>query len=187
MQKAFGFLPKRNMAATITKVALVDRGRVVGNSLAPTGWTDSVTCPVGATTCIIKDFQITEDCAIDPYCQNTSGKPTNITNIAVTTGQAVLSFDALGEATSIKLNIIDTTTDVNSVWSSSVSKAVGTTTATITDENITTSSTVKVYSSTTSGTPVSCKTVVISTGQVVVTFDALTEAASFRARIFNLS
>ena len=31
--------------------------------------------------------------------------------------------------------------------------------ATITDENITTSSTVKIYSSTTSGTPVSCKTV----------------------------
>ena len=175
------------MAATITKVALVDRGRVIGSGVAFTGWTDSVTCSAGATTCVIQDAQITADSVVDPYSQNASGTLINITNIAVTTGQAVLTFDALEEATSIKLNIIDISTDMSSTWSSSVSKAVGSTSATITDSAITTSSVIKVYSNTTSGTPVSCKTIVITSGQVALTFDELEEAASFRARIFNLS
>ena len=156
-----------------------------GGGGGSSGWTDSVTCSTGDTTCTIIDSQITTSSAVDPYCQNASGKPTNITNVVVTTGQAVLTFYALEEATSIKLNVIDISTDTSSSWSSSVSAAVGATSVTITDSNITTSSIVRIYSSTTSGAPATCNTIIVTTGQVALTFEELTEATSFRARIFN--
>ena len=65
-------------------------------------------------------------------------------------------------------------------FTSAVSAAVGATSATISDASITTSSVIDVYCETSSGTPVVVKQVTVTTGQAVLTFDALTEAASFK-------
>lgn len=71
-------------------------------------------------------------------------------------------------------------------WSSSVSKAIDDTTCTIQDPKITTSSIIEPFYSNVSGDNVVIKNQIATTGQVVLTFDALLEATSFRVRITNL-
>jgi len=90
-----------------------------------------------------------------------------------------------GTGISIVSNVISATGGGSGTWSSAVSKAVGSTSVTISDPAIATTSAIDIYSQNTSGTPISLSTVVATTGQVVVSFDALTEATSFKAHIFN--
>jgi hypothetical protein len=91
-----------------------------------------------------------------------------------------------GTGISIVSNVISATGGGgNDTWSSAVSKAVGSTSVTISDPAIATTSAIDIYCQNTSGTPISLSTVVATTGQVVVSFDALTEATSFKAHIFN--
>lgn len=68
-------------------------------------WSSSVSCLVGDTTCTITDASILTTSVIEPFAENASGDVIAVTNIAVTTGQAVLTFGALEEATSFKLRI----------------------------------------------------------------------------------
>lgn len=68
-------------------------------------WSSSVSCVVDDTTCTITDSKIATTSIIEPFSENASGDTVVVTNITVTTGQAVLSFDALTEATSFKLRI----------------------------------------------------------------------------------
>lgn len=68
---------------------------------------------------------------------------------------------------------------------SAVSAAIGATSATITDSAIATTSTIDIFSETSSGALVNVKSCVVTTGQVVLSFDALEEAASFKLHIYN--
>lgn len=66
-------------------------------------WSSAVSQAVGDTTCTITNAAITTSSILDPYCETSSGKPVSIKQITVTTGQAVLTFDALTEAATFKL------------------------------------------------------------------------------------
>lgn len=70
-------------------------------------WSSAVSCLVGDTTCTITDSAILSTSIIVDFCENSSGTKIAVTQIDVTTGQAVLHFDALEEATSFKLHIIN--------------------------------------------------------------------------------
>lgn len=69
-------------------------------------------------------------------------------------------------------------------WSSFVSCAIGDTSVTITNSNITANSVIEPF---TKGltTPVACDTITVTAGQVVITFEALTTACSIGVRITN--
>ena len=82
-----------------------DRIDDIEDVLAETSYTSAVSCLVDDTTCTITDTAIKTTSLIEVFSSNTSGDTTVVTNIAVTTGQAVLTFDALVEATSFKLRI----------------------------------------------------------------------------------
>ena len=68
-------------------------------------YTAPVSALTGATTCTISHSAITTDSIIEAFTSNTSGDVVSITNVAITSGQAVLTFDALAEDTSFKLRI----------------------------------------------------------------------------------
>ena len=68
---------------------------------------------------------------------------------------------------------------------SAVSAAISATSVTITDSAIATTSTIDIFSETSSGALINVKSCVVTTGQAVLTFDALTEAASFKLHIYN--
>ena len=67
----------------------------------------SVSCAIGATSCTITDAAIATTSLVHPFSSNTSGTPIPFTSITVTTGQAVIAFDALEEATSFKVMIMN--------------------------------------------------------------------------------
>lgn len=66
-------------------------------------FTSPVSAAIGATSATITDAAILTTSVIDPYCETASGNAVGITNITITTGQAVLTFGALTEAASFKL------------------------------------------------------------------------------------
>lgn len=68
-------------------------------------YSSTVSCLVGDTTCTITDANILTTSIIEPYTQNSSGNPISYTNIAVTTGQAIITFSALEEATDFIVKI----------------------------------------------------------------------------------
>lgn len=72
-------------------------------------WTDSVSCAIGDSSVTIRDANISTTSIIELFCQNASGTPVGMNNVAVTNGQAVLSFDALTEATEFKIHIVNST------------------------------------------------------------------------------
>lgn len=68
-------------------------------------YTSSVNAVVGDTTCTISDSSITTTSLIEPFSSNSTGDTIAIKNIAVTAGQAVLTFKALTVDTSFRLRI----------------------------------------------------------------------------------
>lgn len=70
-------------------------------------YTDPELCAIDDESCTIEDEAILTTSIIDVYSENSSGTPINVESIVVTTGQAVLSFDALEEATSFMLHVIN--------------------------------------------------------------------------------
>ena len=72
------------------------------------------------------------------------------------------------------------------IWTSTVSKLVGATSATISNSNITTTSRVEIFGQTSSGKPFVYKTMTASNGSVSLTFDALTENTDICARVTNI-
>ena len=68
---------------------------------------------------------------------------------------------------------------------SAVSAAISATSVTITDAAIATTSTIDIFSETSSGALVNVKSCVVTTGQAVLSFNALEEAASFKLHIYN--
>ena len=68
-------------------------------------------------------------------------------------------------------------------WTSPVACAAGATTCTINDANITTNSTIDVYSECSSGNTISITNIAISNGSAVLTFPALAEATNFKIHI----
>lgn len=71
-------------------------------------WTSTVSCAVGDTTATISNASIHTTSSIKPYAQTSSGAVVGYTSIAVTEGQAVVTFAAaLEEAASIKLQIFN--------------------------------------------------------------------------------
>ena len=80
----------------------------LGNDVAALNvWTTPVSCAVGDTTVTIQNANILTTSVIDAYSENASGTPLNIESIVATTGQAVLTFEALEAATNIKLHIMN--------------------------------------------------------------------------------
>lgn len=76
---------------------------------------------------------------------------------------------------------------VEGVMTTPVTCAVGSTSVTISDANISTSSTIHVQSQTSSGKPLAWTSVVATTGQAVITFkSALTESTDVRLKILNI-
>ena len=73
----------------------------------------------------------------------------------------------------------------NGKWSDPVDCSIGATSCTIYDNAIKTTSMVDLYFQKTGSGLIYLKTESVSTGRISVTFDALTEATSFRAKIFN--
>ena len=91
-------------SVTSASTDLVESGGVYTAIESAKGtFTTAVSAAVGATSATISDASITTASVIDAYCDTTSGKPVVVKQITVTTGQAVLSFDALTEAASFKL------------------------------------------------------------------------------------
>ena len=74
---------------------------------------------------------------------------------------------------------------VSSVWSSTVSGAVGDTSVTVSNSSIATTSTITPYCSNSSGTPIALNTLTVSSGSAVISFPALTEATTFKLLIQN--
>lgn len=70
-------------------------------------WTAPVACAIGDTDCTIQNLSILTTSIIEDWCENASGTKIAVPQITVTNGQAVLSFDALEEATSFRLHIIN--------------------------------------------------------------------------------
>lgn len=71
----------------------------------PVIMTTPVSAAVGATSVTIQNAAITANSTIDIYAGNASNtSPKNLTK-TVSSGQVVLTFDALEEATSFKLHI----------------------------------------------------------------------------------
>lgn len=68
-------------------------------------WTSPVAAIIGATSVTITNSNITTASIIDSYCENVSGTPIGINSCVITTGQIVLSFDALTEATNFRIHI----------------------------------------------------------------------------------
>ena len=68
-------------------------------------WTASVNKLTGDTSATITDAKITTSSIVEPFSSNSSGNTVIVTKITVTTGQAVIYFDALAEATSFKARI----------------------------------------------------------------------------------
>lgn len=66
-------------------------------------FTSPVSAAIGATSVTITDAAIKTTSTIDDYCETASGKKVPVNQITTTTGQAVLSFDALTEAASFML------------------------------------------------------------------------------------
>ena len=66
-------------------------------------FTSAVSAAIGATSATITDAAIKTTSTIDDYCETASGKKVPVKQITITTGQAVLSFDALTEAASFIL------------------------------------------------------------------------------------
>lgn len=82
-------------------------GRVdtIETALTKEKMSSKVTCAIGATSATITDASIATTSIIYPYFENTSGDAMAYTNITVTTGQAVVSFAALTEATDVYVKI----------------------------------------------------------------------------------
>lgn len=173
--------------ANIQNVALVDRGRVItggGSSVPSSKWTNPVSCSIGDTTVTIEDDNILTSSAIDVYIQTASGTEVPHDSVEVSAGEAVITFSsALEEAATVRLNILDTT---SFGWSEAVSCAIGDTTVTITDDNLYSTSIVKVYCDVASGIPVIPTSTTVTTGQAVLEFEALEEAVIFKLLITNL-
>ena len=74
---------------------------------APFTITASVSASVSATSVTVSDLSISATSLLTPYCQNTSGSIVPIKTCIATTGSATLTFDALDEATSFKLMVIN--------------------------------------------------------------------------------
>ena len=68
-------------------------------------YTSSVNAVVGDTTCTISDSSIATTSLIESFSSNSTGDTIAIKNIAVTAGQAVLTFKALTVDTSFRLRI----------------------------------------------------------------------------------
>lgn len=69
------------------------------------------------------------------------------------------------------------------LWTQPVSCAIGDTTCTIVDANITANSIIDVYTSNTSGDTIIVTNITVTNGQAVISFPELTEATSFRIHI----
>ena len=82
-------------------------GRVdtIETALSKEKMSSKVTCAIGATSATITDASISTTSIIYPYFENTSGDAMSYTNITVTTGQAVVTFGALTEATDVYVRI----------------------------------------------------------------------------------
>lgn len=77
---------------------------IVGNN----GFYSSpVSCLVGDTTCTITDANILATSIIEDYSETSSGNKIVVPQIDVTAGQAVLHFDALEEAATFIIHIIN--------------------------------------------------------------------------------
>lgn len=72
-------------------------------------WTRGVTSAIGDSSVTISEPNISTTSIIEVFCQNASGTPIGINNIAVTSGQAVLSFDVLEEQTEFMIHIVNST------------------------------------------------------------------------------
>lgn len=68
-------------------------------------YSSSVSAVVGDTTCTISDSSIATTSLIEPFSSNSTGDTIAIKNIAVTAGQAVLTFKALTVDTSFRLRV----------------------------------------------------------------------------------
>ena len=108
------------------------------------------------------------------------GSTVSVTQIQ-TTGNKIATITVDGAGTDIYSPI----PSLPYIATSAVSGAINATTVTIQDASITTSSVIDIFSQNTSGTLINVKTCVVTTGQAVLTFDALTEATSFILHVYN--
>ena len=70
-------------------------------------WSNSVTGAIDAISVTITNSNILTSSIIEVYSSNASGTPIGLNKVEVTAGQAVVKFDALTEATSFKLRILN--------------------------------------------------------------------------------
>lgn len=68
-------------------------------------WTDYVTKSTGSTSCALTNPFNSTSVNVDPYCENTSGKPVAITSMSVTSSTITLNFAALTESTKFKAKV----------------------------------------------------------------------------------
>lgn len=93
------------VGSTGTKIATVTIDSTPTDIYVPYKTTSAVSASLGATSATITDTAIATTSIIDIFAQTASGALINVKSCVVTTGQAVLSFDALEEATSFILHV----------------------------------------------------------------------------------
>lgn len=77
----------------------------INTELGKVNWSSTTSCLVGDTSAGFNDANILTTSVIEPFSQNSSGTPIPYTAITVIAGQAVITFDALEEATDFKIRI----------------------------------------------------------------------------------
>lgn len=112
--------------------------------------------------------------AVSPAANDYSGAQVSYSN--TTSGLTATDVQAAIDEVNGKIPTVPT-------WSSSVSCAVGATSATITNAAISTTSVVEPFCSL--STPMAYTSITVTTGQAVIAFDALASAADFKVRITN--
>ena len=65
-------------------------------------WTADVTKAANSTSCALTNPFNSTNVAVDPFCENSSGKPVAITSMSVTSSTITLNFAALTEQTKFK-------------------------------------------------------------------------------------
>ena len=90
------------------------KGNITGQHIYPTvngwdkligKWTSTVTKAASSTSCALTNPFNSTSVTVDPYCENSSGKPVAITSMSVTSSTITLNFAALTEQTTFKARV----------------------------------------------------------------------------------
>jgi hypothetical protein len=116
--KSSDFIKSVDAGSTANVYGQIDvtysKGNITGQHIYPSvygwdklvgSWTNAVTKSAGSTSCALTNVRNSTNVTVDPYCENSSGKPVAITSMSVTSSTITLNFAALSEQTTFKARV----------------------------------------------------------------------------------